>query len=279
VNQDNRLKLVLESEQRLNIRKSSSSHLNNKANLVVSIDHEWRQPEPVETNIDVFNEIVEDTITEQDTTVFKGELIKTPASQQRNGYSEKLFQQAYAQYKKNNIPDSLKMLNMVLDMDAAHVRARSTLALVLSEQGHYDLAYSVLNEGLIQFPGQIDWSKMMARLLFKQGKIVEAAEVLNKHSPPLASNTDYYAMQAATLQKLNDHANSARIYRDLLQVNPLRAVWWMGLGISLESMKRYDDALYAYQKAINNPALAGESKEFVSQRLSTLSNLIKDESS
>ena len=103
--------------------------------------------------------------------------------------------------------------------------------------------------------------------------------ILQKKKPELAYNTGYYALEAAVLQKLEQHNEAARIYRDLLHVNPLKAVWWMGLGISLESLKRYEDALYAYQKASNNRTLANDSRQFIIQRITRLANLLEDESS
>ena len=196
-----------------------------------------------------------------------------------NAYAEKLFRQGYKDYKNGDISNSLKKLNMALDQDAAHVNARSTLATILSKQGHNELAYSILNEGLIQYPEQAEWLKVYARFLLNEGKVLESKNILEQHSPPLSVNVEYYALKAAILQKLNEHNQSAKIYRNLLQFNPTKSVWWMGLGISLESLKRYEDALYAYQKASTNTSLANESRVFISQRITLLSNLIKDESS
>ena len=278
INEYKRFKLVLETDKPLLIRKSTTNHSNDKHSLVVTMDYQWDEGVVTDEAEEVLSEIVDLQVQSEKNTVYKGELIKTPVGQNDNAYAEKLFQQAYTLYKSGDISRSLKMLNMTLDHDAGHVNARSTLALILSQQGHTELAYSVLNEGLIQYPDQIEWIKMTARLLLNEGKIIEAKNLLAKQTPPLTVNTDYYALKAAILQKLNDHNESARIYRDLLQVNPVNSVWWMGLGISLESMSRYDDALYAYQKAFNDPALTSDSKAFVSQRLTMLSNLLKDES-
>ncbi len=285
MNSNNKVKLVFESDEELNIRKSSTSKLDDRYNLVVSIDHAWNENNfnqieniSIQNDIGIENINFENTLNDED-IVLKGELIKRPSIQRDSAYADKLFKQAYREYKNSNISESLKLLNLALDNDGSHTNARSTLALILFEQNHSELAISVLNEGLIEYPENSKWSKMLARFLLKQGKVIEAENVLSKKRPPISSNADYYAMHAAILQKLNDHDNSARIYRDLLQINPLKAVWWMGLGISLESLKRYDDALYAYQKAINSPALTGESKTFVSERLVMLNKMINDESS
>ena len=283
INEENRFKLVLETDQPLTIRKTTSSGDNGINDLVIAMDYHWGNEFLEKNDKNSFenglNDIVDKQVEIEKETVYKGELVKIPSIQGVNAYAEKLFRQGYKDYKNGDISNSLKKLNMALDQDAAHVNARSTLATILSKQGHAELAYSILNEGLIQYPEQAEWLKVYARLLLNEGKIVEANNRMAQYSPPLSINVGYYALKAAILQKLNEHHQSAKIYRDLLQFNPAKSVWWMGLGISLESLKRYDDALYAYQKASKNSLLANESREFIKQRITLLNNLIKDESS
>ena len=212
-------------------------------------------------------------------TVFKGEIVKKPVTETPVAYADKLFKQGYAEYQRGNLSESLRLLNQALDQDPAHANARSKLAIILSQQGNVDLALTILNEGLAEHPEQVDWLKLKAKLLLQTGNVVQSASLLSKHNPPIANNTDYYAMKAAVMQKLNNHAQAARIYRDLLKVNPLKGIWWMGLGISLEALKRYSDAMFAYQKAMAYPTLAGASRKYVTERINTLTNLINDESS
>jgi Tfp pilus assembly protein PilF len=278
IGENRRLKLVLESDKPLTIKKSMTSKNENIHDLVVVMEYEWDNQDLIDdAEVELYN-IVEKNVVTEDKNVFKGELIKTPVNNNADAYVEKLFQRAYMQYKQGNISESLKLLNNVLDLDAGHINARSTLALILSQQGQTDIAYSILNEGLIQFPAQTDWITMYARFLLQDDKLIEAKNMLVKHSPNINEFTEYYALYAAVLQKMNNHDNAARIYRDLLQINPVNSVWWMGLGISLESLKRYEHALYAYQKAFKNPELAIDSRHFLSQRIKMLSNLLKDES-
>ncbi len=283
MNEENRFKLVLETDQQLTIRKTTSIRDNGTNDLIVFMDYEWQDNIAKNNNDELSTnelyDIVDKQVELEKEIVYKGEIVKTPANQDVNAYAEKLFRQAYKDYKNGDISRSLKGLNMALDQDAAHVNARSTLATILSKQGHIELAYSILNEGLIQYPEQIAWVTIYARLLLNEGKVLEASELIAKHTPALSVNVDYYALKAAVYQKLNEHNESAKIYRDLLQFNPLNSIWWMGLGISLESLKRYEDALYAYQKASTSTSLANESRSFINQRITLLSNLIKDESS
>lgn len=283
INGKNRFKLVLETDHPLTIRKTTTSKNNGINDLVIAMDYRWQNDLVVKNenneSVNIINEIVGNQVELEQETVFKGELVKTPVNKNVNAYAEKLFREGYKDYKNGEISKSLKNLNMALDQDSSHINARATLATVLSKQGHIELAYSVLNEGLIQYPEQTEWLKVYSRLLLSEGKLVEANARLEKNSPTLSSNAGYYALKAAILQKLNEHNKSAKIYRDLLQLNPAKSVWWMGLGISLESLKRYEDALYAYQKASTNTSLANESRSFINQRISRLTNLLKDESS
>jgi tetratricopeptide (TPR) repeat protein len=278
INDDRRFKLVLESDKPLTIRKSVTGVSNDTHDLVVMMESQWQSEESIQQEDIELAVIVEKQVELEKNTIFKGDLIKRSVNISSNAYAEKLFQEAYVAYQKGNTSESLKKLNMALNQDAGHIKARSTLALVLSEKEHYELAYSVLNEGLIQYPENIEWIKMYARLLLNEGKIVEARTMLEKQQPELVLNTEYYALQAAVLQKLSEYEEAAKIYRNLLHVNPLKGIWWMGLGISLESLKRYDDALYAYQKASKNTSLAKDSHQFILQRISRLSNILEDES-
>lgn len=279
INDENKFKLVLESDSSLVIRKSVTSKSGDLNGLMVMMDYQWDKKENIPEGKNELIAFVDEQVEVEKDVVFKGDLVKIPVSNSSDAYADKLFQQAYVSYKKGDTSESLKKLNIVLNHDPAHTKARSTLALALSEKDHYELAYSVLNEGLIQYPENTEWLKVYARLLLNQGKVFEASKLLDKQTPELAYNTDYYALQAAVLQKLEQHNEAARIYRDLLHVNPLKPVWWMGLGISLESLKRYDDALYAYQKAANNRALANDSRQFIIQRINRITNILKDESS
>lgn len=279
INNENRFKLVLESDSPLIIRKSVTSQSEGANDLIVMMEHRWNEQHGVTKEKNELVAIVEKQVEFEKDVVFKGDLIKIPVSKSSDAYAEKLFQEAFVSYKKGDTSESLKKLNIVLNHEPGHTKARSTLALALSEKDHYELAYSVLNEGLIQYPENVEWKKVYARLLLNQEKPIEASNLLEKQKPELAYNTDYYALQAAVLQKLEQHNEAARIYRDLLHVNPLKPVWWMGLGISLESLKRYDDALYAYQKATNNRALANGSRQFIIQRINRITSLLRDESS
>ena len=279
INDENRFKLVLESTSPLVIRKSITSQSEGINDLIVMMDYQWDNQNSIEKEESELVAIVDQQVEIEKDVVFKGDLVKIPVSNSSDAYAEKLFQQAYISYKKGDTSESLKKLNVVLNHQPGHTKARSTLALALSEKEHYELAYSVLNEGLIQYPENTEWITVYARLLLNQGKVIEADKVLQKQTPEIAYNTEYYALHAAVLQKLNQHNEAARIYRDLLHINPLKAVWWMGLGISLESLRRYDDALYAYQKASNNRSIANDSRQFIIQRINRISSLLEDESS
>ena len=66
------------------------------------------------------------------------------------------------------------------------------------------------------------------------------------------------------------HAEAAAAYRRVLQIAPKRAVWWMGLGLSLEALGDRARALQAYGRAQRLGTLTGEVRSFVDARVIAL---------
>lgn len=212
-------------------------------------------------------------------TAYKGELVKTPVSRNQSSYKAGLFARAYSYYNNGQLQKSKNLLTDLLTHDPLHVNGRSTLAFIYYEQGDADKGLALLDDGLVKKPGQTEWLKVSANILLKQGKLVEAARQLDKHNPEKTTNPDYYATKAAVQQQLGNHEEAARIYRDLLKNGYANGAWWMGLGISLESLQRHSDALFAYQQAMDNQTLPSQSRKYVKQRFDSLVTMMNDKSS
>jgi MSHA biogenesis protein MshN len=104
----------------------------------------------------------------------------------------------------------------------------------------------------------------------EQGRDLDAITVLESQKPLARDYSDYYALLAALYQRVARHADAARIYQGLVEVFPGRAVWWMGLGISLQSLDKPAGALTAYRRALKAQGLQPELKKFVQQRIRLL---------
>ncbi len=124
-----------------------------------------------------------------------------------------------------------------------------------------------LAAGLNLNPGISEWANVYARLLINQGQTDQAVEVLAKALSEISKDNDYYAFYAALLQKVSQHDEASEIYRTLLAQQPENGLWWMGLAISLDAMKNKEEALHAYNKALEGPALNYELRQYVLQQI------------
>lgn len=280
---NNKLRLTLESEVELDINTISSNKTEDSHKLVVSVWHDRTANPKSREKYQSSQEIAVASDHKDDNpggnTIYKGDVVKTPVTNADVSVVEEIYSQAYEDYRKQRYVESITQLQALLEIDAMHVKARSTLALIYYQQGDALSAMKLLNEGLIQQPDQAEWLTLTAKIYLQEGKLVEAARQLDMHSPPMSEHTDYYAIKAAIQQRIGNHEIAARLYRDLLQLKEVNAAWWMGLGISLEALERYSDALFAYQQAMNNQTLAGQPRAFVQERYNNLTAMMNDKSS
>lgn len=166
--------------------------------------------------------------------------------------------------------DAKKLLRKVLLLDFTHIKARQTLAALLFREQQYDEAIEILELGRIQNPQHVSFTLLLARIHTERGQDPIAVDLLERIKPDVATNSDYYALLAALYQRGAQYKNAAAVYEKLLSVYPGRAVWWMGLGLSLQSTERKKDALSAYQKALSAQGLTVELKRFIKKRMATL---------
>jgi len=163
-----------------------------------------------------------------------------------------------------------QVLRKLLSLDFTHIQARQTLAALLFQKQQYNEAIEVLELGRIQHPRHVAFTLLLARIYTERGQDAIAVELLEGLEPEVSSNSDYYALLAALYQRSAQYTNAASVYEKLLRVYPGRGVWWMGLGLSLQTTERKQDALSAYQKALQAQGLTVELKRFIEARVRIL---------
>ncbi len=280
---DGKLRLTLESENTLKIDTISMESADSVHQLYVSVfqdiaDQFVENTDAVpDVNSAAVPALADNTNTK--VTVFKGEVIKTPAKENNVSLAEDIFRQALSDYHANRYAESISQLQAILEIDPLHVKARTMIAMIYFKRGDSASAISFLQNGLNQLPEEIEWITLNAKILLHQGSLLSAANQLNKVTPGVDGNADYYAIKAAVQQRLGNHKVAARFYRDLLKFDATNAAYWMGLAISLEALDRYSDALYAYEQAMTKQTLVGQSRDFVRDRFKNLTAMINDKSS
>jgi MSHA biogenesis protein MshN len=75
---------------------------------------------------------------------------------------------------------------------------------------------------------------------------------------------------AGVLQRAGRQKEAVEHYQAAVRLQPANAVWWMGLGISLQADKRNAEAKAAFQRAAESGRLAPELQSFVERRLQQL---------
>lgn len=157
----------------------------------------------------------------------------------------------------------------VLANDPLDHEIRERLAGLLYGDGRIPEAQQLLDEGIRLAPSRADFRLMQARLALTTGNKAAALQSLSGWEPPVSANLDYYATRAALAQELSQPGVAASSYQQLTVAQPTEPRWWLGLGIALDKQGRPLAALDAYRKALSLPLSAG-SRQFVQQRIEQL---------
>jgi len=108
---------------------------------------------------------------------------------------------------------------------------------------------------------------LLARLLVQKKDVNAALTVLQRHAVGAETNAGYRAFHAALLQRVGRHDMAITEYRHALEVSESNALWWVGLGVSLESTERMAQAADAFRRAKAIGNLPTETAVYVEQRL------------
>lgn len=157
----------------------------------------------------------------------------------------------------------------VLANDPLDHEIRERLAGLLYGDGRIAEAQQLLDEGIRLAPSRADFRLMQARLALATGNKAAALQSLSGWEPSVSGNLDYYATRAALAQELSQPGVAASSYQQLTVAQPAEPRWWLGLGIALDKQGRPLAALDAYRKALSLPLSAG-SRQFVQQRIEQL---------
>ena len=158
-----------------------------------------------------------------------------------------------------------------LQLFPGHSGARQGLFGLLLEAKKNAEAERVLQEGLRLNPNQPGFAMAVARLQLDREDMAGAIETLQKTAPVALGSPEYVAFMAALFfQRTSRHVEAVDSYRTALRLAPGSGVWWMGLGISLQSLNRNGEAQDAFRRAKAANTLTPELLAFVDQRLKQL---------
>ena len=162
---------------------------------------------------------------------------------------------------------AIEFLQEILDKIPNAVNASENLASLYLTYGDYDLAATVVNDGLKYTPSDIPLISIKARLILEQGKTAEAVKYLSNYHPPIETYPDFYGTLAAALQGEGKIVESGGIFKSLIQIDPNNGQYWLGYAISLEYTHNLNQAKEAYIRASQSPDTETVVRAYAENRL------------
>jgi MSHA biogenesis protein MshN len=184
--------------------------------------------------------------------------------------AESEFRRAVNLVNQGRIAEGMDGFRRALEIDPGHDAARQTLVALLIEAKRVDEAALSLQEGLALDTENTGFAMLLARIMVESNDIPTALFVLQRHAAPPDRNPDFHAFAGALYQRLDRHKEAIEQYQAALRLAPSAGVWWLGLGISLQTVGRSKDALEAFTRAKSAGNLAPDLLSFVDQRLRQL---------
>lgn len=181
-----------------------------------------------------------------------------------------VYRKASAQLSRGELKEGEAGLRRALELKTDLHAARELLAGLLLRQKRVVEAAQVLDEGLALSPAYTAFIVLRARIYTEQADLPKAISLLESQQPAFENAGDYYALLAALYQRNGRHDAAAELYTRMLQRSPGQAVWHMGLGISLEALGNKAGARESYQRALQGGLSGDDVRNFVKARLRLL---------
>ena len=189
--------------------------------------------------------------------------------------AEIAYSKGYKLLQQGRMHQGKQFLREALSLYVPHIKAREMLAGIHIKSGHFINAAELLKEGVGVVPDYPLFAQLYARVLLEQKNPQLAIEVLNRgsSSATMSAEPDYFALLAATYQRVNNHEKAIDIYLQLVKARPSTGIWWLGLGISLEKLGKNKEALDAYRRAQNTGSLKSGLVKFTNNRVAALKEI------
>ena len=161
--------------------------------------------------------------------------------------AQQAYEEAESLRRAGKTDAALARYRQALERDPGMKPARQQAARLLQEGGQQEAASSLLQGGYALRPDP-GLAIAAGRLLADLGRREEALLWLERGKAGLRPAD--HALMGALLSQLKRHEDAVRAYRRALAADPQQGGWLLGLGLALESQGRTDDAQGVYRQAL-----------------------------
>jgi len=193
-----------------------------------------------------------------------------PKKVKRLSNKQRAIQLFTSAQKLTNLVEKQLKLEQALKLDMLHINARLLLANTLLQLGQIKKASALLNQGTILFPQNIQLINLSSQLFLQNKQARPALILLQQVDDKYITDETYLALLAAAYQQTNAPLKSSQVYQKLISINTDKAEYWLGLAIAYEKQNNKQQALNAYQQALNKNSLKPPIVSYIKQRTSIL---------
>jgi MSHA biogenesis protein MshN len=170
---------------------------------------------------------------------------------------------------------ALEQAHEALALDPRHAPSRLLAAVLEHETGNPARAAQLLREGLAlepppgpqaPDPQRGAQALLLARVLVAQGDAAGALVALDQHA---VGGAEAEGLRGGVLAQQGDFRRALVAYESAARQQPTNAMWWLGLGVALDSEGQRPRARQAYAKARAIGLARDDLASYVEQRLAT----------
>jgi len=187
--------------------------------------------------------------------------------------SEIHFAAGMKSYEFGMYQEAQKSFSLALTANAENHEARRQLAALFYGQGSSTQALSVLSDGVLLAPTNLEWRELMAKILVGENRFEEVLNIMpdNLDENALqAGRSDYLILKGTSAQAVNKPNQAVSAFSAMTLLEPNNGKWWMALGINQDALDQAKQAATAYERALSLGGLSSASAQYATARLQAL---------
>ena len=194
------------------------------------------------------------------------QMLPMPANQR----AQTLLRQALELVATGHGRGALEKFLDALKLEPGLLSARRHAVTLQLELGQAAQAEALALQGLVLAPNEAQLNYLLARILAERGDAAGAIARLD-NSHPLGGEA--FGLRAGLHAQRGDFPRALSDYEHAVRLQPANSLWWLGLGVALESAGHAPQARQAYARAQSIGIERHDLNLFVDQKLATLEGM------